>query len=256
MKYNFNFYNMSRNYSENKGEFVKLDMSDDTNKYDRNKVGFYFPIKSRIHNISDLNPKNPANLKLTVEGTYSITRPDQGAQFVSYFTKHPEFKQYDLVDGTAGLGGDMIYLNKLFGSVTACEYNPTHVKAIQVNCAEYEIPINVHLCDFTKDYKQFLGPNTVLWLDPPWGGPDEWRKNNLKLYFYGEFKTYVNSFIKKCFDECKIPYCILKCPLRTYLADFDLREFRINIVYIKRKCMWSTMNPIIFQLLIISKINY
>ena len=41
---------------------------------------------------------------------------------------------------------------------------------------------NVTVGDFTKVYKNVLTKSTVLWLDPPWGGPFVWRTPNLKLH--------------------------------------------------------------------------
>jgi len=223
---------------------------------DRRDLAFYFPIGNKIKSISGLKPKNPDNLKITLEGSYSITRPQQGAQFIDELSaKFKDSKKYNLVDGTSGIGGDLIYVGGLFKSVTAYEFNPDHAAAIKANCAEYGIESNVTTGDFTKLYKDALDPTTVLWLDPPWGGPDEWKKDNLKLNFYGDQPQYVNDFIKKCFSECKIPACILKCPMRTYLADFSgdfsSPEFSLTKIPIKYNYDERASTHYIFQLVII-----
>jgi predicted RNA methylase len=236
-------------------EFIDL-KKDPRIKDDRRDIAFYFPINSKIPSISKLNPKNSNNLKLTYEGVYSITRPAQGSQYIEQLSKYHELKNYHLVDGTAGLGGDLIYISSLFKSITAYEFNPIHADAIKSNCSEYNINLTVHIGNFTDEYKKVLNNNTVLWLDPPWGGRSESNKNDLRLNFYGEPRVYVNDFIKSCFKECNIPVCIMKCPSKTYLRDFLPNEYRLTKISVKREHPSSkSTNYELFQLVIIKRVK-
>lgn len=98
-----------------------------------------------------------------------------------------------------------------------------------------------------------------MWLDPPWGGKDEWNKPDLRLKFYGEPRVYANDFIKTCFKECNIPMCILKCPSKTYLRDFLPNEYKITKLSIKhdhpKNIKLNLKNYELFQLVIISRVK-
>ena len=68
---------------------------------------------------------------------------------------------------------------------------------------------------------------------------------------------YVNDFIMKCFDECNIKLCILKCPTKTYLNDID-KKYKITKVPIKAFHNFTAKklkvtNLDLFMLVIISK---
>ena len=215
--------------SEKKRTFI--DLATDTRiKYDdRRQLSFYFPINSTIPELKDFKPNNPDNLKLTYEGIYSITRPQQGAQFLRLFEKEYSslFKKKTLVDGTAGLGGCLIYIGSMFKNCIAYEINTLHADAIRANTKEYNIDCKVVNSSIVDEYKNVLSDKTILWLDPPWGGPDKWKEENLKLYFYGNDPNnknsedlYVNDFIGKCF-ECGVEMVIMKCPITTFLEDLE-----------------------------------
>ena len=217
----------------------------------RRRLSFYFPINSKLTELVHFKPKNPSNLKLTYEGVYSITRPEQGAQFLRLFKAYTDqFKDCTLVDGTAGLGGDLIYIGGLFKKCIAFEINPDHANAIESNTSEYGIDCKVHNRDFTLEYKNVLDSHTVLWLDPPWGGPDKWKEDNLKLYFYGSSNIYVNDFIDECF-KCDVQMIILKCPIKTYID--DLRQKYKIIQHPITRFSDSEISGNLFQLVIIEK---
>ena len=233
---------------EEKHKYINLETDDRIKDDYRRKISFYFPINNKLGELKNITPKNPNNLKLTYEGIYSITRPEQGAQFLGIFKGRNDFKNSILVDGTAGLGGDLIYLGQLFDKCVAFEINSTHANAITSNTQEYGINCEVINKDFTKEYKTVLSNNTILWLDPPWGGPDKWKEDNLKLHFYGDDKIYVNDFIDDCF-KCGTSLIILKCPIKTYIA--DLKERYKVTQHIITKFAQNPNSGDLFQLVII-----
>lgn len=232
----------------NEEKFIDLKTDTRIKNQSRRELSFYFPIDLKIYEYN-LTPNNPNNLKLTYEGIYSITRPEQGIQFINYFNKYKSIlKDYTLIDGTAGLGGDLIYMAPFFKKCIAFEINPTHAKAILNNTTEYGINVEIINKDFTKEYEKYINKNTILWLDPPWGGPDKWKNADLKLYFYGEPSIYVNDFIHKCFKWGCI-MLILKCPINTYIDDIKSR-YKITTYYVT-KIHNDTKSGYLFQLLII-----
>lgn len=244
--------------SEKKKTFIDLEKDPRIKFEDRRQISFYFPINSTIPELKNFNPTNPDNLKLTYEGIYSITRPQQGAQFIRLFKKDYAdlFKKKTLIDGTAGLGGDLIYIGSMFKNCIAYEINALHADAIRANTKEYGVECQVINSSILDGYKDSLSDKTILWLDPPWGGPDKWREKDLKLYFYGDTdnqnsaELYVNNFIGRCF-ECGTEMIILKCPINTFLDDlYD--KYSITIHTIQKYANAPTSGDM-FQIVIVEK---
>lgn len=131
-----------------------------------------YAIMEQMDLLRGIAKNNIAKLKLTEEGLYSITRPDQGMQFVDIFDTmitrtSVNLKHYTLIDGTAGFGGDLLYVSKYFANAIAYEINPKHAEAIKTNTSEYKIDVEVRNKNFLEEYK-VLNKGTILWLDPPW----------------------------------------------------------------------------------------
>ncbi len=245
--------NNDSNSSEIKEElFINLKTDERIKDDRRRRLDFYFPIGNRHDELKHLHPTNIEQLKLTYEGIYSITRPEQGVQFIRLFNGiKNDLKDYTMIDGTAGLGGDIIYMGHFFKKCIAFEINPVHAAAIIDNTKAYGIKTTVVNKDFTLEYDKYLDKNTILWLDPPWGGPEKWREDNLKLFFYGEKPLYVNSFIDKCFDY-DVTMIILKCPIKTYIDDIK-EKHRVVCHIIKQFADGKSRD--LFQLVLIQRVT-
>jgi hypothetical protein len=130
-----------------------------------------FPYKENINYI---------NLQTTEEGLYSITRKRDGDRILSIINHHVKnLESKTITDGTACVGGDTIRFGLAFKHVHSIEVNLNNFECLANNVREFGLT-NVTLyngdctCVFNWD-------TDVLYLDPPWGGPDYKSKPSLDL---------------------------------------------------------------------------
>lgn len=110
-------------------------------------------------------------LMTTEEGSYSITRrrdADRIMNIIKYVVKHIDTKT--ITDCTACIGGDTLNFGLHFKMVISLEVNVDNYLALANNIDVYELHnITSVLGDCTKVYDWYTD---VLYIDPPWGGPD------------------------------------------------------------------------------------
>jgi tRNA G37 N-methylase Trm5 len=128
-------------------------------------------------------PDKEGDPVITSVGKYSVTHPDDAERTSEIIAKHFSDPENIIVtDGTSGVGGNVISFAKHFKHVNAIEILPEHCEALKHNISLYELSgtVDVICNDFEtaiKDTKQH-----VIFLDPPWGGPDYKQKRFLRLY--------------------------------------------------------------------------
>lgn len=123
------------------------------------------------------------NLQLSNIGTYSITDP-QKAQIISNIIKNYFDKTDDIIitDATSNMGGNTINFAKNFKHVNAVEIIKLHCDILKNNLTEYELMDKVTIiCDDYLDVMDNIQQD-VVFFDPPWGGKDYKKINNLNLY--------------------------------------------------------------------------
>jgi 16S rRNA G966 N2-methylase RsmD len=175
-----------------------------------------------------VSPTQLQQLKLTEEGRYSITRPAQGYQIASIIKSYiPNSKSYNFVDGTAGMGGDLYYLAPLFKQSVGVEKNPEHASIAQSNLEVLGVKnVKVHnmsAIDYLKDNdsdviedgsngfrKDFPNGIDVLWIDPPWGGPDYKKYKELDLFLDGK---NIGEYVKSWLDNKIAKIVFIKAPV-------------------------------------------
>jgi tRNA G37 N-methylase Trm5 len=119
-------------------------------------------------------------LQTTEEGLYSITRKRDGERILSII-KHnvKDLGNKTITDGTACIGGDTIQFAMAFHHVHSIELNLANFNCLVKNINVYELTnITLHQGDCTV---LFNWNTDVLYLDPPWGGPDYKVKKELDL---------------------------------------------------------------------------
>lgn len=119
----------------------------------------------------------PTDLIVTDVGQFSITRPWDARTIRSVVADAAVdigIPLDHIVDGTACNGGDTLSFLQAFSRVTAVEMDVTQYAALQHNMKVYGHGNKSYLTllqdDFTQVYKQLNA--SVVYLDPPWGGPD------------------------------------------------------------------------------------
>ena len=193
---------------------------------------------------------NRYNLKITEEGKYSLSHwkdADKVSVLIEYHMKKYNLKDIDIIDGTAGVGGNTITFSKNFNNVYATDISKLHIKLLIHNLNIYNIHnikiMNSDICDLN-----IINSGHVLFLDPPWGGPDYKKYNNLTLYL-GKYKLeeivqkWVNMVNKK--DKlklilCKVPNNVNHTPWiylqKCNVVWYSLPKYKIIVIEINQAC--------------------
>ncbi len=130
------------------------------------------------------NNKNK-NYKLTNKGKYSIAAPAEANKIskilLSLFKSR---KNLVITDATLGMAGNAMSFSKYFSKVNAFELNKTHYEVAKHNLETFGAN-NVTMIngDYTKLYKSVT--QDIIFIDPPWGGPDYIKKEKLRLELSG-----------------------------------------------------------------------
>jgi 16S rRNA G966 N2-methylase RsmD len=137
------------------------------------------------------------------EGLWSITHPND-ADVISKTILEFCNKELNIIDLTAGCGGNLISFGKYFNNVTGIEYNKDRFEILKTNISCYNYEINI----INDDCYNYLNNNyDIFFIDPPWGGPDYKLNNNLKLYLSNnELKDIIENIPKNKFIVIKIPF--------------------------------------------------
>lgn len=150
-----------------------------------------------------------STLKLTPEGAYSITKRADGRKLIQKMISvvgSPKYKS--IADLTGNVGGDTIMFGLHFGQVTSIELQEDNYIALKHNVKTYGLTnVNVingdsiHILNWKVD---------VVYIDPPWGGPDYKTKIDLDL-FLGEQRldTYLDFLLKQ---DWRPAHIFLKLP--------------------------------------------
>lgn len=172
----------------------------------------------------DISENKLKELKYDTEGLYSITMPDE-AKIISELILKNIDKNNIIMDCTAGLGGNSLSFCKYFKKVIAYEinkerydilcnnivlYEHTNISIYNDNCIEN---LNKHICD-------------VYFFDPPWGGPDYKKEQNLSLTLSNKS---LNDIVKYIFNININATVCFKLPY-----NYNFNEFN-NMKYYKKK---------------------
>jgi len=161
-----------------------------------------------------LSNKNNKKLQITDKGLYSISK-HYDAEWITntilQFLKNKspvDTKKMEIIDGTAGIGGNTINFARYFLKVHAIEINDIHHKVLKNNLEALAIHnVNIYLDNFLNIDNIHHKAN-IFFIDPPWGGKSykHYTFFNLKV---GKLPIY--NIINTLFDK-KFKYVILKAP--------------------------------------------
>jgi hypothetical protein len=91
----------------------------------------------------------------------------------------PDLGKKVITDSTACVGGDTLLFSLWFKRVESIEWKHDNLVALQNNVDAFGASnVNIHQGDSTKI---FNWRTNVLYIDPPWGGPDYKEKKELDL---------------------------------------------------------------------------
>lgn len=167
---------------------------------------------------------NSEKLLITNVGIYSITTRKSGEKIIKEILSILKFcgknsKELIVTDGTAGVGGDSIYLASIFKKVNSIEIIKEHYEVCKNNFEVFGLNninlMNTNYLDIYKDLK-----NDVIYLDSPWGGTDYMNKNKTELKMFGTELKF-NTFIKNILEINNELIIILKCPKNFSILDIS-----------------------------------
>jgi hypothetical protein len=166
-------------------------------------------------------------LKITAEGEYSVTRRRDADRILEIMEKITgDLKTKTITDATGCIGGDTIQFGLRCRFVNSIEINEENFKVLQNNVEVFKLEnVTLHHGDSTK---VFNWKSDILFIDPPWGGPQ-----------YRENQTLELSLSEKRLDQwleeillrkIRPNYIFLKLPVN---YNFTRLNFLSNIEYIK-----------------------
>jgi len=182
-------------------------------------------------------------LQITDKGMYSISKPPLTRWICNTildnigFSKEYILNNMTITDGTAGIGGDLIYLSKFFKQVNGVELNKIHFSVLEHNLIDVLNLKNIklYLNNYCNIYNKLK--NDVVYLDPPWGGKKIYTQKDIMLSL-GNYKIF--NVINKLY-ECKVKYVFLKIPhnFNYFLFFHKVRYNEIRVF--KNKKVWLLM---------------
>ena len=162
------------------------------------------------------NCKNINNLKYDSEGLWSITHPDS-ANLISNKIKLFEKSGLNtnvILDATAGLGGNVLSFAKYFKKVIAVEYDKDRFKYLENNINNYNYNnIEIYNEDSVNLLSQLNKKIDVVFVDPPWGGPDYKYLPNLEIKLGNlDMKDLCYLISEYSYENNKIKLLVFKLP--------------------------------------------
>jgi 16S rRNA G966 N2-methylase RsmD len=180
-----------------------------------------------INKVFPLIP-NSSLLKYDIEGLWSISLPSDADKMSSLI--HNIFgSNIYILDGTSGIGGNVISFAKHFKKVCGVELNKDRFEILKNNINIYQLN-NVNLIN--DDCNYHLDDNYDLYFfDPPWGGPDYKNEKNLRFNLGNHTLNELIIKIKNLKDKP----IIFKLPSNYDLSEFS--NYNYNIIKIKNYIM-------------------
>lgn len=162
------------------------------------------------NDITYVEKHKKSSLKITDKGLYSITKPIDAEWITNQIIK--EFgKNHIIIDGTAGIGGNVISFAKNFKNVVGIELNKVHYHVLRDNINLLDLK-NVRLYnDNILTYYEYIQERekSIFFIDPPWGGR---KYKNFKNFVLKIGKYYIYEFIEMLYKN-GFKQVVLKAPL-------------------------------------------
>lgn len=204
--------------------------------------------KSKIQIIKSYFPPhhNRDRVRLSIEALYSVSHYKHNERVVQYLTdKQYNVQESTLIDATANVGGVAIYMAQCFKHVVAMEwdsmnfnmlqhniqlYNIKNIQALKTDCVD-EISNRFHTkqtVDNQSVRKQVVAKQTVVFIDPPWGGVDYKSHTRVQLSLG---TVDVNDMV--LFLVHSVDYVFLKAPMNFH-STVDEPHIHVDRIVFKK----------------------
>jgi 16S rRNA G966 N2-methylase RsmD len=176
-----------------------------------------------INKIFPLIPNNSL-LKYDTEGLWSISLPSDADKLSNIIINNFGSNLY-ILDGTSGLGGNVISFSKYFKKVCGIELNKERFIILKNNIDAFQLSNVILINDDCNNH--LIDTYDLYFFDPPWGGPN--YKNNENIRFNLGLLSLNNIIIKiRIINNKPI---IFKLPNNYDLSEFS--NYNYNIIKIK-----------------------
>lgn len=189
------------------------------------------------------NCKDINNLKYDKEGLWSISHPDSADTLTKNIIDF-NLNIKTICDMTASIGGNTLSFAKCFENVISIECNKIRFQYLQNNINNYNYK-NIILFndDSTNLIKKLQYQIDAVFIDPPWGGPNYKKEDNLEIKL-GSYKLdeIINILKNFSYKNNKIKLVIFKLPfnydyhhtiIKNSFQNFKiLKEGNINYLFI------------------------
>jgi len=177
-------------------------------------------------------------LKLTNIGQYSIAKYNITKRlhillfklYNLHILSEQKIDQLVITESNGGMGGLTIALARHFKHVNSVEIVPHHCKIILNNIKQYNLEKKVTVV--SNDYMNVMLKlkQDIIIADPPWGGPDYYKQEHLRLSLNN---IDITCIINKLYNSNSFKIFALIAP-----KNFDIKHFIKNIqsssIYVKK----------------------
>lgn len=150
-----------------------------------------------------------SRMRMTPEGLYSVTRRRDSEHIIGFLrSKITDISNLCITDATACVGGDTVHFSCHFRKVDSIEWKHDNFVVLRNNVEVFGAKnIILHEGDATRI---FNWKTDVLYIDPPWGGPDYYKHSYVDL-FMGSYR--LDNWIEEILNRKEYPkYIVLKVP--------------------------------------------
>jgi len=171
-------------------------------------------------------PSNNDKIRIDTVGKYSITLPNKTQIITNLIAKYMNTSDLIITDAMACVGGDTLTFSKTFTKVNACELDAVRFEFLKHNMEIFECK---NITYFNNNYLDIFDKITqdVIYLDPPWGGPEYKKKDKVRIKF-GEktLEDICDIIVEK--KLCKL--LVLKLPYNYDLTDLKWHQLNMNVI--------------------------
>ena len=182
-------------------------------------------LKSKLELFNDNIPNPSLRQYLLIDevGGYSITKNIYWEKIKPFILEHiPDIKDMIVTDCFASAGGDTINFGLICKYINSIELDRTRYYYLLNNIAVYQIQdkVTCYNNDFTKIIDEL--EQDIIYLDPPFGGPDYYKEKDLKITINGkDIMKYIEDYISRC------KYLIAKLPFNYKISTEKVNEKNI-----------------------------
>ncbi len=193
-------------------------------------------MNTNLNTLKKIFPEPPNNdyngLKIDDEGLYSITHPKDANIISETIINIMGKSDLQIVDMTAGCGGNMISFIKYFKFVIGIEFDKVRYNILKENLDKYSKTNYQLLCGDATKYV-FNTHNDVYFIDPPWGGPDYKNNPNIQLYLSNiKIEDFISMIPKNKLIVLKLPFNYNIDNFKNNLKNNIIKKIIINNIVI------------------------